>query len=513
MPQRTLPAKPRRRATGVQFTEYNDPGCGRRPATTPRLIPPTPVRGRTAMVIAVGFLVGLLVVAFLALIPFFALLLLGEALLKTLPAGRGLRFLLMIFKNLRRNLVRTSLTYLATFVLVAIVTQVWSVLYYLDSFTAERAKAPKLIIQEKWQANSQMPFAYAASLEKGAASRPGDVLPQDAMTWQFYLGTVDPAKQTRDSLVPCIAMEPRKCLTMMDDLWDELTTDQGKHRRRMGPEQRRLLEECVYKLEGTKNGMIVSTAVRLALNKKVGERLKLTGINFKGLDLEFDILGEFPGGRFSGLAVINRDYLNDALDRYPQTHGRVPHPLADRSLALVWLAAPDNQAVGRLAGQIESSPMYTNPAVKCETLSAGMAALVDSYRDLIWGMRWLLSPAILFTMTLVLANAIGISVRERRAELAVLKVLGFRPAQVLALVLGEGVLIGAVSGLLSAALTYLIINQVANNNGYFELGIYVPLWGLAWGPVVGALAALAGSLLPAWSSCRMRVTEVFARVA
>ena len=180
---------------------------------------------------------------------------------------------------------------------------------------------------------------------------------------------------------------------------------------------------------------------------------------------------------------------------------------------MVWLQVREKGDVGRVVEQIDTSGLYQAPAVKCETLAAGMAAFMDSYRDLIWGMRWLLSPAILFTMTLVLANAISISVRERRSELAVLKVLGFHPGQILALVLGEAVLIGAVSGGLSAAITFVMVNLVLNNNGSFEIGILVPLWGLAWGPVFGALAALAGSFIPAWLSCRVKVSEVFAKVA
>ena len=89
-----------------------------------------------------------------------------------------------------------------------------------------------------------------------------------------------------------------------------------------------------------------------------------------------------------------------------------------------------------------SSPEFTDPAVKCETASSGIASFLDAYRDLLWGMRWLLVPAILVTMALVIANAISISVRERRTEMAVLKVLGFGPTQIMMLVLGEALLIG-----------------------------------------------------------------------
>ena len=77
-----------------------------------------------------------------------------------------------------------------------------------------------------------------------------------------------------------------------------------------------------------------------------------------------------------------------------------------------------------------------------------VAAALDAYADLIWGLRWLLSPAVLAIMTLVMANAIGIGVRERAPEIAVLKVIGFRSWQILLLVLGEPMLIGALAGLL-----------------------------------------------------------------
>jgi hypothetical protein len=64
------------------------------------------------------------------------------------------------------------------------------------------------------------------------------------------------------------------------------------------------------------------------------------------------------------------------------------------------------------------------------------------------------------TLSLVIANAISISVRERRPELAVMKVLGFRPMQILWLVLGESLLLGAGAGFASAGLTYGVLRPV-----------------------------------------------------
>ena len=136
---------------------------------------------------------------------------------------------------------------------------------------------------------------------------------------------------------------------------------------------------------------------------------------------------------------------------------------------------------------------------------------LEGYSDIIWGMQWLLSPAILVTLALVIANGIGISVRERHKEMAVLKVLGYRPWHILTLVLGESMLIGALSGFLSAVFVYQTVNRFLDNTDAF-LPVYIPEIALYWGPLVGALTGLAGSLIPAWTACKVQVSRVFARV-
>jgi putative ABC transport system permease protein len=135
---------------------------------------------------------------------------------------------------------------------------------------------------------------------------------------------------------------------------------------------------------------------------------------------------------------------------------------------------------------------------------------------LIWGIKTMLVPAILGCMVLVLANAISISVRERRQEMAVLKVVGYRPRQILGLVLGESLLVGGVSGLLAAAFTLWLFNQVYGGVP-FQIEFFpvfrVPPMALAWGPAMGMATAFLGSFLPAWQASQVRVADVFAKVA
>lgn len=410
----------------------------------------------------------------------------------------------LIIKNIRRNLLRTALTSMAILVLVFVVTLVWSVLYFLDLVTSEKTSNFKAIVTERWQIPSQMPFAYATTLSEGAAKNPGDIRPQDHMTWQFYGGTLDPDKRTRENMVFAFAMDPQKLSTMMDDL-DSLPADQARD-----------LAEGIRKMKEKPHGIMVGQDRLKTINKRVGERFKLFGLNYKDIDLEFEIVGTFPDGRYNQSAVMNREYLNNALDVYPKTHVDKKHPLAEKTLNLVWLRVPDSESFERLAEQVTSSPNYATPAVKCETGSSGISTFLEGYRDLIWGMRWLFSPVILITMALVIANAISISVRERRAEMAVLKVLGFQPRQVLILVLGEALFIGTFAGVLSAGLTFVGINYLVGGIKFpiaFFPAFFIPKAAVFWGLGMGALTSLAGSLMPAWSARTVKVSEVFAKIA
>lgn len=416
-----------------------------------------------------------------------------------------MKFLSLIFRNVSRNRLRSALTALGTIVLVFVVSLVWSILAFLDRQTEEKSQDLRAMVTERWSLPSRMPFAYADSLARGAARAPGDVVPYDSMTWQFYAGTVDREKLTRESVIYAIACDPPKLLTMMEGL-DTLP-----------PAEDAELRACVERLNRNRQAVILGRNQLAALNKRVGDRINLQGIaNLKGIDLELEIVGVFPPGRYDIVGAIHRDYFNQQMDAYPRTHRGRSHPLANRSLNLVWIKVRNTEEFTRVAAQIEHSPFYSIPAVKCETASSGVAAFMEAFRDLIWGMRWLLAPACLVTLALVIANSISISVRERRLELAVLKVLGFRPIQLLGLVLGEALLLGAGAGFVSAALTWLVVDFVLGGisfpMGFFST-FFIPAEALWWGPAVGGLAALAGSILPALSARNVRVADVFSKVA
>lgn len=414
----------------------------------------------------------------------------------------------IILKNVGRNWLRTSLTALGTMVLVFVVTLVWSVLDFLAAATSDKTSNFKAIVTERWQIPSQMPFAYAEGLSRGAARNPGDieVAPADSMTWQFYIGSIDPKSMNFDDFVFLFAMDPAKITTMMDDL-DSLP-----------PDKKAIMDGLVRKMQENPRGVILGKERLAILKRKVGDRFTVYSRNYKEINLEFEIVGVIPDGvpRYDKNAFMHRDYLNRALDDYPRKHNGQAHPLANKTLNLVWLRMKDSAEFNQVANQVVNSSEFMAPQVKVETASSGISNFLEAYKDLLWGMRWLLAPAILATLALVIATAISISVRERRMELAVLKVLGFRPMQLLALVLGEALLIGVLAGGFSSAATYVIINDVLGGLKFpiaFFAAFYIPWAALWWGPAIGAATALLGAIVPALSARSVRVAEVFSKVA
>jgi putative ABC transport system permease protein len=423
----------------------------------------------------------------------------------------------LMLQSLRRNLLRTALMALAIFTMVIMVTMIWSVLAFLDAATESKSKNLKGLVTERFQAPSMMPYAYASTLAEGAPRNKTDYrinASRDAMPWSFYGGTLDPGKLTRENILFFFAMEPSKLVsydaqgrftTMMDDVED--LTDKEKHRLAAAAKE---MEKYPYKV-------LIGPDRLTALNKKVGERIKVTSLNYKDIDLEFEIMGEMPSGRYGQSAVMNYVYLDEALRKYNQGKPKdQQHRMTEKSLALMFLRFPDTATFEKVAQQIHTSPLYKSPAVKCETLSSGVASFLDAYRDLLFGMRWLMAPALIASMALVIAVAISISVRERRTEMAVMKVLGFSPNQLLILVLGEALLIGCLTGLASAWLTKYIVNDLVEGFslpigffGIFMVAKAAPWWGLT----IGAVTALAGSIVPAWSARSVKVSEVFSKVA
>jgi putative ABC transport system permease protein len=177
---------------------------------------------------------------------------------------------------------------------------------------------------------------------------------------------------------------------------------------------------------------------------------------------------------------------------------------------------PTKAAYEQLAGLVNEKN-FNSPAVKLETASAGIGSFLDAYKDILFGVKWILMPALAVIMALVVSITMTIAIRERRTEMAVLKVLGFPPRSVFGMIFGEGVLIGFLSGLICTWLIYFLVLAAFPGGIKFPIAFFgtffLDVKILVYGPLLGALAAGLGTFLPAYNGSKVKASDVFSQVA
>jgi putative ABC transport system permease protein len=231
---------------------------------------------------------------------------------------------------------------------------------------------------------------------------------------------------------------------------------------------------------------LVGTGLAERYGFKKGDVIHLKGDIYPG-DWAFTVRGTFTG---------NNNFVSNSM--------YIPWKTIDQSLPearrgqagmyAVLVKNPDESP--QIAKAIDA--VFANSANETQseseqafTLSmmAGSATIVHALE--------VISLVLLVIMLLILGNTLAMAVRERTGELAVLRTLGFRPRQLLALCLSEGLLLSALGGLLGILLTRPVIAGFVRVASGF-MGVPLPnRWtgpALLTAVIVGLLAAAIPSI-------------------
>ena len=433
------------------------------------------------------------------------------------PVGKYAKLAGLVFRSLRRNLLRTALTYIALFVLTGMLTLIYSIVSFLGKLTTEKEAAQMVLVTEKFSIPSQMPPGYAGQVKAVIRDKlPKEYQPADIdknfMTWSFVGGSLSPDKRTQENSLFLFALDP-------DAVLNGMMSEQGLSREDLGEDDWQKLVGVMDTVKQDKRHIVIGEDRLKIMDKRVGDDITLYGINYPDLTFECKIVGAFPGGSRLGTAAAMRfDYLQAKLDEYEAVNGQA-HPTADRCVNLIWVRLPSKESYEQLAALVNDPAAFSSPAVKMETFSAAIGSFLEAYKDIFWGMKFIIMPAIMAIMCLVIGITITIGVRERWTEMAVLKVLGFQPWQVMGMIVTEAVLIGVFGGMLSTWSVYFLprlINLAMKSAGvkiaFFDTFTCPPEI-LVYGPVLGVTVGLIGSALPSWNARKVKVSEVFAQVA
>jgi putative ABC transport system permease protein len=102
------------------------------------------------------------------------------------------------------------------------------------------------------------------------------------------------------------------------------------------------------------------------------------------------------------------------------------------------------------------------------------------------------------------------SVRERTSEVGVLKTLGFSNGSILALILGESVLIAIIGGTLGLGLAWLFVQNGDPTNGMLPV-FMLPSRDMAIGAALIVALGLAAGALPALTAMNLKITDALRR--
>ncbi len=252
-----------------------------------------------------------------------------------------------------------------------------------------------------------------------------------------------------------------------------------------------------------REGAIVGARTMERFHWKIGDRIPIKTTLYGGGSWEFNIVGVYHG-------KLPQDDETQFWFRWDYFEERIPERLKGQVGWYVLRVENPDQSV-RIAKAIDEQFANSPNETKTQTESAFAAGWVKQFGNIQF-LILSIGSVVFFTLLLVTGNTMAISVRERTAELAVLKAIGFSDRSVLFFVLGESLLIaltGGLLGLLLAAVAIPVLGQALS--GMLPRLLLSPEL-LLFGLVTALAVGMVSGILPGIAAMRMRVVNALRRV-
>lgn len=386
-----------------------------------------------------------------------------------------MKYLHLLFSNLGRHKTRTAFTLLS----IAIAFLLFAFLAAVKvAFRAgvDTAGADRLFTTHKTSIIQPLPYAYREQI----AQVPGVV----AVTHSSWFGGIyqDPNKGFQGVFQSPV--DPESYLAMYPEF-------------EVAPDQRAAWI-------GDREGVLIGRKTADRYGWKVGDRIPVQGTIWRKKDgsalWEFNVRGIYEGkkGVDTTQFLFHYNYFDEARQFGQGIVGWYVVRIADPSQVA--------ELIKRIDALFENSPS--------ETKTMTEKALAQSFADQIGDIGTIIQlilAAVFFTLLLVAGNTMAQSVRERTAELAVLKTVGFSDGRVLALVLAESVLLAVIGGTIGLGLGALMVGQGDPTGGLLPV-FFFPERDVVIGIVMVLLLGVVTGILPAMQAMRLRITDALRRV-
>ncbi len=373
----------------------------------------------------------------------------------------------MIFKNCWRNRRRTVLTVLSIGVslcLMGVLLAIYQAFFYANPAPGE---ALRVVTRNSISLAQPMPQAYREKILKIPGVK--EVAIED-----WFGGTY--IDDRPEHMFARFATDPDKIFNVRTEI--------------------KIPEEQKLAFQRDRTGCVIGRGVAESQHFKIGDKMTIVG-DIYPFNLELTVRGIFDADNNVDLMYFSREYLEESIKENRRGNAGMFMILAD--------TVDDVPKIEKAVDTMfRNSPTQT----KTESESAFSLSFV-SFLGNIKLFLLIVCAAVMFTMLLVSANTIAMSVRERVREVGVLKVLGFTNSMVLAIILTEALVVSLLGGLLGVVLASAMTGVVRSGPAFLDqlkhlsLTPAVAVICLGIASIIGVLSAF----VPAYQASRISILE------
>ena len=387
-----------------------------------------------------------------------------------------MKYASLVLRSLFRHRLRTALTLSFLSLSVFLVALMQGFLGTLDSLTTSAASGSRLVVQDKASFTNTLPESYGNFLR---AQPEVEAVTQ----FQWFGGEY---KDPRNFFANFGVEKETYLKTYREEAGlDTLPPGQVRDFLRDG------------------NGCAVGRALADKYGWKLGDVVPLASPIFD-MSLRLNVRAIFKGKRPSDEQVLVFD-LKQLQEKVTWMKGRV---------GAFILRVRNSRDIPRLCERIDRNFANASPETLSLSENAFNLNMMKMFGDF-GTMLHAITSAVLFAILIVTASTMAMSIRERSAQIAVLRSIGFTAGKVMGLLLAEGLLLSllgcilglglavlaakAAAGLASAVLPWMADFYIpadtllACAGGTLALGLlstFVPAYQASRKPIVDALRAL-----------------------
>src|SRR5215468_5172972 len=327
------------------------------------------------------------------------------------------------FRNKRRTIL-TIVSIALSFTLLTFMMTIWRA-FYID--TGSEQSTQRLVTRHRVSLTFSLPIYYAQKIK----TVPGVV---EVVPTQWFGGRYIDDKP--EHFFAQFATDPQEFFKVYTDF--------------------KIPDDQLDAWQHDRAGAVVDSDLAKKFHWRIGDRIVLQGTIWDA-NLELTVRGIYKAPQSTQSIYFDRKYLEEAV------------PVMKGQSGTFGILADSPANVPKVAAAVDdmfhNSPQQTKTESE-KAFGLSFVAMLGNVKAFILG----ICGAVVFATLLVAANTMAMSIRERTREVAVLKTLGFTRKTVLALFVGEAVVVAAMAGLIGVGIGSGVMYMVGHNPqaGFFQ---------------------------------------------